>query len=284
MFGMKSWKLLFVAVGLVAIGISAYGGPVPQRINYQGTLGNKTGGPANGSFNMTFRVYSTATGNTPLWSESWNSGSANSSPVVVTDGVFNIMLGSITPFSNDFFAAYPKTYLGVAVANDSEMLPRQLIASVGYAFAAGNGVPKGGVIMWSGAITAIPEGWALCDGANGTPNLRDRFVVGAGSTYAVGATGGEATHILTTLEIPSHTHIQDAHNHSQNPHRHVQAQVGVSSGSGQTVADNSTTDEWGTASTTATNNPVTPTNQYAGGGQAHNNLPPYYALAFIMKL
>ena len=48
-------------------------------------------------------------------------------------------------------------------------------------------IPKGGIIMWSGATTAIPQGWALCDGTNGTPNLRDRFIVGAGSTYAVAA-------------------------------------------------------------------------------------------------
>jgi len=53
-------------------------------------------------------------------------------------------------------------------------------------------VPIGGIIAWSGAIAAIPSNYALCDGNNGTPNLRDRFVIGAGTTYAVGATGGTA--------------------------------------------------------------------------------------------
>jgi hypothetical protein len=51
-------------------------------------------------------------------------------------------------------------------------------------------VPVGGIIMYSGSSTLIPSGWKLCDGTNGTPDLRDKFVVGAGSTYAVGGTGG----------------------------------------------------------------------------------------------
>lgn len=218
MFRMKSWKVLVAAISLVAIGMSAYGGPVPQRINYQGTLGNKSGVSAKGSFNMTFRVYSTATGTKPLWSEAWNT--ANSSPVVVTDGVFNVMLGSLTPFTNEFFATYPKTYLGVSVANDSEMLPRQMIASVGYAFAAGNGVPRGGIIMWSG--TSVPSGWALCDGTNATPNLKDKFIVGSGTSYTIGATGGEATHLLTGAESGTSAHGHSAYSGGQSAdHSHA---------------------------------------------------------------
>jgi len=67
-------------------------------------------------------------------------------------------------------------------------------------------VPRGVIVMWSGSIATIPSGWALCDGANGTPDLRDRFVVGAGSSYSVGATGGENIHTLTVAEMPSHNH------------------------------------------------------------------------------
>lgn len=51
-------------------------------------------------------------------------------------------------------------------------------------------VPSGGIIVWSGAASAIPVGYVICDGTNGTPNLKDSFVVGAGNTYAVNATGG----------------------------------------------------------------------------------------------
>jgi hypothetical protein len=69
-----------------------------------------------------------------------------------------------------------------------------------------NPFPSGGIIMWSGSIASIPSGWLLCNGSSGTPDLRDRFVVGAGSTYAVNATGGAATVTLSTTNLPSHTH------------------------------------------------------------------------------
>jgi len=68
--------------------------------------------------------------------------------------------------------------------------------------AASGSFPAGGIIMWNGSVGSIPSGWVLCNGSNGTPDLRDRFVVGAGSTYAVGATGGSAD---TTLVSHSHT-------------------------------------------------------------------------------
>lgn len=55
-------------------------------------------------------------------------------------------------------------------------------------------IPAGVIVMWSGAANAIPSGWALCNGSNGTPDLRNRFIVGAGDTYAVGASGGASTH------------------------------------------------------------------------------------------
>jgi len=64
----------------------------------------------------------------------------------------------------------------------------------------------GMILLWSGSIASVPSGWALCDGTNGTPNLRDRFIIGAGSTYAVNATGGSATATLATTNLPSHTH------------------------------------------------------------------------------
>ena len=57
------------------------------------------------------------------------------------------------------------------------------------------GVPKGGIIKWSGAVADIPGGWALCDGTNGTPDLRNRFIVGAGDTYNPNDTGGSLSHI-----------------------------------------------------------------------------------------
>jgi len=79
-------------------------------------------------------------------------------------------------------------------------------------------MPSGGIIIWSGSSASIPSGWYLCNGANGTPDLRDRFVVGAGTTYAVGATGGQNT--ITT--VPAHTHaVGNLANASNGAHTHT---------------------------------------------------------------
>lgn len=126
-----------------------------------------------------------------------------------------------------------------------------------------NGIPAGVIAMWSGSSAAIPSGWALCNGQNGTPNLVDRFIVGAGNSYAVGATGGEATHTLTVNEMPSHTH-----NYTD---------VCVSPDKGGTGYPGARKDCWESW-------PYTQTSNATGGGQAHENRPPYYALCYIMKL
>lgn len=67
-------------------------------------------------------------------------------------------------------------------------------------------VPAGIIVMWSGAVVNVPSGWAICNGANGTPDLRNRFVVGAGNVYAPGNTGGSDTVVLSTANLPSHSH------------------------------------------------------------------------------
>jgi microcystin-dependent protein len=71
-------------------------------------------------------------------------------------------------------------------------------------------IPAGVILMWSGSVASIPSGWYLCNGANGTPNLLDRFVIAAGSGYAVGATGGATTASLIEANLPSHTHSLSA--------------------------------------------------------------------------
>lgn len=123
-------------------------------------------------------------------------------------------------------------------------------------------IPSGIICMWSGSIDTIPVGWALCDGNNGTPNLLDRFIVGAGSTYAVGNTGGSNTVTLTVEEIPSHKHSEIK------PEKGYTAYDAIGSSTSQLYVD--------AGETTSTGN--------TGGGQPHENRPPYYALAYIMKL
>jgi microcystin-dependent protein len=84
-----------------------------------------------------------------------------------------------------------------------------ILTSNGTAWTSSTPAPTfvaGMIMLWSGSIASVPSGWALCDGTNGTPNLRDRFVVGAGTTYAVNATGGASTVTLAETNLPSHTH------------------------------------------------------------------------------
>jgi hypothetical protein len=75
-------------------------------------------------------------------------------------------------------------------------------------------VPKGVVVLWSGSAGNIPSGWALCNGANGTPDLQAKFVVGAGSTYAVGATGGATSHTHDTAIGSPTAASAGAHSHT----------------------------------------------------------------------
>ena len=156
-------------------------------------------------------------------------------------------------------------------------------------------VPSGGIIMWSGAIASIPAGWFLCDGANGTPDLRDRFVVGAGSTYAVNDTGGVDAVTLTEEQMPAHDHafsgetggFSDDHNHTPSGGGNFFRQGaggpinGIASGNSFTggIAVVSTTD----VANTDHSHGFAGTTSSVGSGQAHENRPPYFALAYIMK-
>ena len=121
-------------------------------------------------------------------------------------------------------------------------------------------VPIGSIIMWSGSIATIPSNWALCDGNNTTPDLRDRFVVGAGRQYSVTNIGGLSAVTLTEAQMP-------AHNHSFTFNT---LQYGGHAGSSQYYFVDTATST-GTTST-------------KGSGTAHENRPPYYALAFIMRI
>ena len=139
--------------------------------------------------------------------------------------------------------------------------------------------PSGGIIMWSGSIASIPSGWVLCNGSNSTPDLRNRFVVGAGSTYAVDDTGGSAdatlpthTHTATsTVTDPGHTHGLD-----------YNATLPFDGGGGIPNSTFGGSVNRQTASNT-TGITVATTNANAGTSGTNANLPPYYALAYIMK-
>jgi hypothetical protein len=149
---------------------------------------------------------------------------------------------------------------------------------------AGLGVTNSIVIMWYGSIESIPPGWHLCDGSNGTPDLRDKFILGAGGTYNPGQTGGSTTFSAAgTITIDAHVLTID----ELGPHRHPFLDNYSSAG----ALDLMGTSAYALGSTSGT----TPA---AGGGGGHTHstaegtsftgsavacMPYYYALAFIMK-
>lgn len=188
------------------------------------------------------------------------------------------------------------------------------------------GVPSGVIVMWSG--TTAPSGWALCDGTNGTPDLRNKFILGWG-TRASGSTGGEESVTLTSAQsgVPAHTHTTDTQNapHSHPltqtdlTHTHSISPVGSHSHQGKWIPyvndivvggtgkhaiqggighdaipfdgghDHTAGNALGLHGHTvqsgdATHSHSVNANTAANASQAHNNMPPYYVLAFIMKL
>lgn len=147
----------------------------------------------------------------------------------------------------------------------------------------GNAFVSGMIMLWSGAANAIPSGWLLCNGSNNTPDLRNRFVVGAGSTYAVGATGGSADAIVV-----SHTHTatsavtDNGHFHTYQTGYQTNVTIQGSNGNfgGGTPDD---TSHIYNSETKTTGISVATTVASTGSSGTNANLPPYYALCYIMK-
>jgi hypothetical protein len=139
--------------------------------------------------------------------------------------------------------------------------------AVSAAFTAGM------IIIWSGSLGSVPSGWVLCDGNNSTPDLRDRFIAGAGNTYAVGATGGSANAIVVT-----HTHTATV---TDPGHKHTLAYAPYNTAGPYSIDGGPTNTNAYDTSTAVTG--ISVTNASAGVSGTNANLPPYYALAYIMK-
>lgn len=148
-----------------------------------------------------------------------------------------------------------------------------------------NLLPKGCIIAWNG--TTAPAGWAMCDGKNGTPDLRGRFIYGYGS--GLGKTfnkrGGGETHKLSINEIPSHNHSMNnagKHEHSLNRFAYKHGR----SFKGSNDHDHTLKHCCGTPWITKTNSTGDHKHHInnTGGSKSHNNMPPYHVLSYIMKL
>jgi len=192
-------------------------------------------------------------------------------------------------------------------ANLSGALP----AISGAALTGIEGVPSGIISMWSGQTSAIPSGWLLCDGNNGTPNLTDKFVMGAGTSNET-TTGGANTRTLATANIPSHTHSFSGTTNTTGSHAHSgsTASAGAHTHSitnlGGTAYPQSGPNQgnqsgWATTSSTNTtsagahthtltidaagnhNHTISGTTGSTGSTTGFDNRPAYMALAYIMK-
>ena len=189
----------------------------------------------NTDFPITFSVAAGQSGGNTLHSD--NQFTYNASSNVVTAGTFSGSGSSLTSLN--------ASNLGTGTVADARLSNSSLFV-------------QGMIMMYTGSTA--PSGWAICDGQNGTPDLRDRFIVGAGSAYSIGNTGGQNSVTLTVNQIPAHTHTYEI------------TDVGINVADRPWPANNNDCDMT-TQNTSST-----------GGGQSHENRPPYYALMFIVKL
>ena len=116
--------------------------------------------------------------------------------------------------------------------------------------------PQDPIFLWPDLPSTIPSGWVLCNGGNGTPDLRDKFVTGSGNSYSVGDTGGTNSVQLTVAELPSHDHDYRKANFS-----YSRGDNNGKRGVGSSSVNTSKT----------------------GSGDGHENRPEYQALCYIMK-
>jgi hypothetical protein len=140
-------------------------------------------------------------------------------------------------------------------------------------------LPTGMILLWSGSIGSIPAGFLLCDGNNSTPDLRNRFVVGAGSTYSVNQTGGSADAIVVSHNHTATSTVTDpGHGHQFKGGTFNSAQ-----GAGPNAIANTTNALSDTTATNTTGITVATTTATSGTSGTGANIPPYYALCYIMK-
>ena len=203
----------------------------------------------------------------------------------------------------------------VNVYYGDESIPRATLSFNRYSVSQNeSSIPKGTILPWYGKSSDIPEGFALCDGTKGTPDLRNRFLVGAGSNYALGDRGGEDQVTLTGTQIGNHYHYwgnEDLNDGAgDNNYDHDLGVVGVlrpsgpdwrgrvfssfaatfpSLNTGRACLSTNSNDGfdfsgWSRFSNSTTMSYITSLAVGTAAKEAHENRPPYYALYYIMKL
>ena len=224
---------------------------------------DNNGVPLAGGLIYTYQAGSS----TPLATYTDNGGTtANANPIVLDSA------GRV-PYEIWLLTGYSYKFVIQSAAATTLITLDNLYGILQNAPASAPAVPSGCILIWSGSTGSIPSGWLICDGTNGTPDLRNSFVLGAGNTYAVGATGGATTATLTQGNLPNvnFTVTDPGHAHTfQGSIYNNPATTGGGSAAGGT--------------TLTTNTAVTGITVNSGGsGTPVSTLPPYYALAYIMK-
>ena len=280
---------------------------------------------------LEFRGLEAGGSNTLDW---YDSGGVVKHSIVYNGTRFNIGGGEILEIDASDSAVISNAGVGIATVTENGLNVTGVCTATSFdgdgslITNVGGTIPSGGIILWSGAANAIPTGWYLCDGQNSTPDLRNRFVVGAGDAYSVDATGGsaDATLVSHTHNVTGNTNNTGDHSHSGNTNN-----TGDHSHSGNTNNTGDHAHRWGTDDADGaggTGNPdanggqawrawtdtqgahshnintnnsgshshnintnsdgshshnVTGTTDSQGSSATNANLPPYYALCYIMK-
>ena len=304
---------------------------VSQATNFSSTNVVITGGYINNLSNLT----STLATITVLNSGTTQAANLSTANILVASGTvtgltnFSTQTGQAINFSTSNILVTSGNVSGTVGINN-EFTLANLINSVATTKSANDStsavattafvhsvLPTGIIVMWNSTASSIPEGWQLCDGSNGTPDLRGQFIVGAGGSYAFGDTGGSASVTLSANAMPIHTHVLSgslttgsagSHSHSATVtdpgHNHT---IGIQGGQGSVNAANSLVGDPSQDTGRRTNSKTTGISvslstvldhshsltlsgntQSAGGSggttQPHENRPPYYALCYIQKM
>jgi hypothetical protein len=238
--------------------------PIGNGVSFLGV----TGLPLSGG-----RLYSYQAGSsTPLATYTTVSGTiANANPII---------LGTDGRAPNEIWLTFGYNYKFILQDSAGGTIATydDIYGILGTIPAASSTLPTGMILLWSGSIGSIPAGYLLCDGTNSTPDLRNRFIVCAGSTYSVNQTGGSADAIVVSHNHTATSVVTDP------GHNHTVTNVVTLGGGGGNLANIAT---YGpitpTTSTATTGITVATTTATSGTSGTGANIPPYFALCYIMK-